>query len=100
MFRNVLDDVLDSTNIVAFAIVARWVAPLVDDGAQRLCPVSGCLQRPHWRLANSEEMLAVVNAIDEKKSLRAISVDANAKAAHLVVPYQVRWWFGFLDFSH
>jgi hypothetical protein len=37
-----LDDGRDLTS----AILARWIAALVDDRAQLLCPGSGCFERP------------------------------------------------------
>jgi hypothetical protein len=34
-------DILDRSELIAF-VVARWIAALVDDGAQLLRPASGC----------------------------------------------------------
>jgi hypothetical protein len=34
MLRDVFDDVLDTPNFLAFAMVTRWVIALVDNGAR------------------------------------------------------------------
>jgi hypothetical protein len=55
--------VIDGPNLIAFVIVDLWVAALVDDGAQFLRPLAGCLKRPHRTLANSHEALTDVDAV-------------------------------------
>jgi hypothetical protein len=64
VLRDESDDALDRRDSVLF-LVARWVAALVKNGPQLLCPLSGCLKRPRWSFADSDEMLTVVKAIDE-----------------------------------
>jgi hypothetical protein len=46
-------------------ILAHWVAALVDDRAQLLRPDTGASTDRSMGLANSDEALAVANAIDE-----------------------------------
>jgi hypothetical protein len=71
-----LDEVLDGRDLTS-AILARWVAALIDDQPQLLRPGSGNLQRPQRSLTNSDEALAVANAIDETNSGR-ISLSAGS----------------------
>ncbi|MFZ1149595.1 MAG: hypothetical protein WAR76_07665 [Xanthobacteraceae bacterium] len=66
LLGNVSDDVLDRRDIILF-VVTRGVVALVENGAQLLCLVSGCLKRPHWSRADSDEVLTVVYAIDENE---------------------------------
>ena len=59
---DVLHDVLDGAHLIA-----RWVAALIDGGAQLRRPFPGCLKRPHRRLTNSRETLSVMNAVGENE---------------------------------
>ena len=62
----------------AVALIADWVAALVDDPAQLPGPVSSRLERQPRRAANSDEALATVNMIQENERFRTVRVDAHA----------------------
>jgi hypothetical protein len=63
---NVLDEPLDRRDIIQFVII-RGVVALVENGAQLLRSVAGCLKRPYRSLADPDEVLTVSNAVDENE---------------------------------
>jgi hypothetical protein len=59
------DHSLGRCDIAAFAVLARWVAAIIDDQAQVLRSDTGEFERPRRRAANSGELLMIVEVIDE-----------------------------------
>jgi len=78
MLGGVSEELLEGRDPASVALIAGWVAALVDDAAQLPGPGSGRLERQPRGAANSDEALATFNMIQENERVRAVRVDAHA----------------------
>jgi hypothetical protein len=90
LFRpHVLGDVVYEVLDNLIGCGGRWIEALVYDGTQLFRPFAGDVKRPRRSRTNSDEPLAVINAIDKNEQLRIIWKEADAEAACLIIPFQI-----------